>query len=91
MSINLCQSDIANQLGLRKFDNLNLNSLFFENVMNIEIEGVRQVAVNQNCPLKAWNSHVQRLTFINVEKELRSAYHKLVQIVNENDLGGALT
>lgn len=46
LSINLCQSDIANQLGLRKFDNLNLNSLFFENVMNIEIEGVKQVAVN---------------------------------------------
>jgi hypothetical protein len=34
---------------------------------------------------------VQRLTFVNVDKELRAAYHKLVQIVNENDLGGALT
>ena len=41
-SINLCQSDVASQMGLKKFENLNLNTLFFENVMNIEIEGVKQ-------------------------------------------------
>ena len=36
-SINLCQSDVASLMGLKKFENLNLNTLFFENVMNIEI------------------------------------------------------
>ena len=61
-SINLCQSDVASQMGLKKFDSLNLNTLFFENVMNIEIEGVRQQAENSKCPLKAWNLYVNKLT-----------------------------
>ena len=61
-SINLCQSDVASQMGLKKFENLNLNTLFFENVMNIEIEGVKQWADDRKCPLKAWNKYVNQLT-----------------------------
>ena len=61
-SINLCQSDVASQMGLKKFENLNLNTLFFENVMNIEIEGVKQQANDRKCPLKVWNKYVNQLT-----------------------------
>lgn len=41
---------------------LNLKSLFFENVINIEMDGVRQKAKNENCPLKMWNKVVRRTT-----------------------------
>lgn len=90
LSINLSQSEIANQLGLKRFDNLNLNSLYFENLMNIEIDGVKQQVGNRECPLRYWNQHVEKLTYIKSERELRPAYYQLVQIVNENDLGGVL-
>ena len=81
-SINLCQSDIAQHLGLKKISNLNLNSLYFENVMNIEMDGVKQIATNINCPLRVWNAYVQTLTSVNVETDVRPAYTVLSNIVN---------
>ena len=90
MAINLSQSDVATKVGLKKFDNLNLNSLFFENVMNIEIDGVKQLSENFSDPLMAWNRNVSQLTSVPLENELRAAYLSLIKITNEHDLGGAL-
>lgn len=53
---------MAPKVGLQKMQDLNLKSLFFENVINIEMDGVRQKAKNENCPLKMWNKVVRRTT-----------------------------
>ena len=41
LAINLSTSDLAEKVGLQKMQDLNLKSLFFENVINIEMDGVR--------------------------------------------------
>ena len=41
LAINLSTSDLAPRVGLKKMQDLNLKSLFFENVINIEMDGVK--------------------------------------------------
>lgn len=67
LAVNLCQSDVSEKLGLKKFESLNLNSLYFDNVMNIEIGGIKQQEINFGCPLKHWNQYVFGMTGVQVE------------------------
>ena len=62
LAINLSTSDLAPKVGIKKMQDLNLKSLFFENVINIEIDGVSQKSKNTACPLKMWNKVVRRTT-----------------------------
>ena len=62
LAINVSTSPLAQHVGLKKQLELNLKSLFFENVINIEMEGVRQRPKNEACPLKIWNKIVRRTT-----------------------------
>ena len=91
LAINLCQSDVSTSLGLKKIENLNLNSLYFENIMNVVIDGVHQREINNDCPLKSWNLYVANMTSISAETDLIPAYNVLVKLANANDLGGALS
>ena len=70
LAINLSTSDLAPKVGIKKMQDLNLKSLFFENVVNIEMEGVRQVPKNESCPLKMWNKVVRRVTQMSITKDL---------------------
>lgn len=74
LAINLSTSDLAPKVGLKKMQDLNLKSLFFENVINIEMDGVRQKFKNESCPLKMWNKVVRRMTEMNIASDLRPAY-----------------
>lgn len=74
MAINLSTSDLAPKVGLKKMQDLNLKSLFFENVINIEMDGVRQKFKNEKCPLKMWNKVVRRTTEMTIATDLRPAY-----------------
>jgi hypothetical protein len=91
VSLNLCQSDIAPTLGLKKFSSFNLQSLYFENVMNIEIEGVKQLSQNKDVHLRFWNKHVSQHTQLSAQKDVKPAYRTLVILTNTNDLNGALS
>ena len=62
LAINLGTSDLAPKVGIQKMQDLNLKSLFFENVISIEMDGVRQKSKNESCPLKMWNKVVRRTT-----------------------------
>ena len=91
LAINLSTSDLAPKVGLKKMQDLNLKSLFFENVINIEMDGVRQKFKNEACPLKLWNKVVRRITEMNIANDLRPAYRTICTIVNQNDLNGQLS
>lgn len=70
---------------------LNLKSLFFENVINIEMDGVRQKFKNENCPLKMWNKVVRRTTEMTIKGDLRPAYIQMCTIVDQSELNGQLS
>lgn len=70
LAINISTSDLAPKLGIQKMHDLNLKSLFFENVINIEMDGVRQKNKNELCPLKIWNKIVRRTTQMSIKKDL---------------------
>ena len=91
LAINLSTSDLAPKVGLKKMHDLNLKSLFFENVINIEMNGVRQQAKNKDCPLRMWNKVVRRTTEMTIANDLRPAYYQMCAIVNQYDLNGHLS
>ena len=68
LAINLSTSELAPKVGLTKMQDLNLNlkSLFVENVINIGMDGVRQKSKNEKCPLKMWNKVVRGTTEMTV-------------------------
>ena len=91
LAINLSTSDLAPKVGLRKMQDLNLKSLFFENVINIEMDGVRQKFKSEACPLKMWNKVVRRTTEMTIARDLRPAYVQLCEIVDTQYLNGQLS
>lgn len=90
LAINISTSDLAPKLGIQKMHDLNLKSLFFENVINIEMDGVRQKNKNELCPLKIWNKVVRRTTQMSIKKDLRPAYIAMCQVVDNHILNGQL-
>ena len=90
LAINLSTSDLAPKVGISKMQDLNLKSLFFENVISIEMEGVRQKSKNEACPLKMWNKVVRRTTQMKIATDLRPAYIAMCTVVNKYDLDGHL-
>ena len=62
LSINISSCELAMKVGLKKPLELNLKSLFVENVINIEVEGVCMGTVSEQCPLSIWNKLVRRTT-----------------------------
>ena len=88
LAINLSTSDLAPKVGLKKMQDLNLKSLFFENVINIEMDGVRQKFKNESCPLKMWNKVVRRTTEMTIQGDLRPAYALMCTIVDQTELNG---
>ena len=69
---------------------LNLKSLFFENVINIEVDGVKMRSKHEACPLKMWNKVVRRVTQMTIADDLKPAYAKMCTIINEHELQGQL-
>ena len=90
LAINISTSDLANRLGIQKMHDLNLKSLFFENVISIEMDGVRQHNKNEHCPLKIWNKMVRRVTQLSIKKDLVPAYQTVCIAVDKNVLNGQL-
>ena len=90
LAINLSTSDLAPKVGIKKMQDLNLKSLFFENVINIEMDGVRQKSKNESCPLKMWNKVVRKTTEMNIQADLRPAYTLMCTIVDQSELNGQL-
>ena len=91
LAINLSTSELAPKVGISKMQDLNLKSLFFENVIAIEMDGVRQKSKNEACPLKMWNKVVRRTTQMGIANDLRPAYVTMCTVVNKNDLDGQLS
>ena len=90
LAINISTSDLAPKLGIQKMHDLNLKSLFFENVINIEMDGVRQKNKNELCPLKIWNKVVRRTTQMSIKKDLKPAYIAMCHVVDNHILNGQL-
>ena len=90
LAINLCQLDIAPSLGLKKFESLNVKSLYFDTCMNIEIDGQKVMSKQKDEYLKLWNKHVRQMTTLSGQVDVKPAYKVICQIVNANDLQGAL-
>lgn len=90
LAINLSTSDLAPKVGLQKMQDLNLKSLFFENVINIEVDGVKMRSKHEACPLKMWNKVVRRVTQMTIADDLKPAYAKMCTIINEHELQGQL-
>ena len=65
-----------------------MKSLFFENVINIEVDGVRQKSKHEACPLKMWNKVVRRTTALKIKDDLLPAYTQICTVLNRNELNG---
>ena len=63
-AINMTQSSVASLCGVKNIEDLTLKSLFFESVIYMEIGGVKIEEEDSRCPLRMWNSSVEKLTCV---------------------------
>ena len=71
---------------------LNLKSLFFENSnVDIKKDKAHNKSNNYICPLKMWNMVVRKTTGLTIANDVRPAYFKLCEIVNEYEFNGQLS
>lgn len=82
LAIILSSSDLAPHIGIQKLADLNLKSLVGDNMINIEMDGVRQESKIDNCPLKLWNADVRCKTQMSIADDIRPAYIEMCTIVN---------
>lgn len=92
LAVNVSTSPIAASLGITPLtDDPKLNSLFFENNINIEMAGVPQLLQKIPYPLKMWNQTVLRTTQLSMEDDIRPAYTKMLKVANELIFCGKLS
>ena len=58
-----------------------MQTLFMETV--IQSQFTVTLEKENQCPLRMWNSSVQKLTCVKKEKDLKPAYKELVESLNE--------
>ena len=68
-----------------------LNSLFFDNLISIEMDGVLQQSQTAPNPLKMWNDTVLQTTQLTMEGDIRPAYAMMLNFANEQIFGGKLS
>lgn len=54
LAVNVSRSNLAPELGIQFIGEPKLNTLLFENVVSIEMDGVKQIDSDLTCPLKMW-------------------------------------
>ena len=93
LAINVATSPVSKSLGLPTIADLHLDSLLFENVIRIEMDGVRQGATtDRTSPLKIWSEDVLKVTNLDLERDLKPAYRKMVAVANsEHEFNGKLS
>ena len=57
-AINISISNVAPTIDIRKIQELQIKSLFFETAIRIEIAGIKIEEKDAKCPLKMWNGSV---------------------------------
>ena len=77
-------SDVAPLIGIKKIEELDLKSLFFETSMLIEVSGVKIKENDLKCPLRMWNNAVEKLTLIKRDIDIAPVYQKLTKSLDEN-------
>ena len=75
---------------MKKVVDSNLKSLFCDNLINIEMDGVRQKSQSEAGPLAIWNKVVRSTTKLSIAEDLRPAYSQLCTLINNNELQGQL-
>ena len=67
LAINISVSDVAPLVGIKQIQELQMKSLFFETAIYLEIAGVKIEEKDAKCPLRMWNSSVEKLTCVKKE------------------------
>ena len=90
-AINITQSPVAKVCGVENIEDLKLKSLFFGSAIYMEIGGVKVEEEDQKCPLRMWNSAVEKLTYIQKERDVEPCYSRLVGALNSEQYKGKLS
>lgn len=91
VAVNVCKSEKAAELGIKPIENPKLNSLFIENVVSVEMDGIREAELNESCPLRMWSPTVLNLTKLDLEVDLRPSYLLVLNEVNRTMFEGSLS
>lgn len=84
LAINISQSKVAPEIGVKQIEEMALKSLFFETAIHMEVAGKKVEEKNANCPLRYWNDSVQKLTAVKRGADINAAYKELVEKLNKN-------
>ena len=90
-AINMTQSPIAKVCKVENIEDLKLKSLFFGSAIYMEIGGVKVDEEDDNCPLRMWNSSVEKLTYIQKSRDIEPCYAQLVESLNRELYKGKLS
>ena len=86
LAINISSCELVSRFGMKKLVDTNLKSLFCDNLINIEVDGVRQKSLTGAGPLNIWNKVVRSTTKLSIGDDLRPAYTQLCILINDNEL-----
>ena len=90
-AINITQSPVAKVCGVDNIEDLKLKSLFFGSAIYMEIGGVKVDEEDKNCPLRMWNSSVEKLTYVRKSRDIEPCYTQLVEALNREQYKGKLS
>ena len=83
LAINISLSDAAPLVGIKKIQELQMKSLFFETTIYLEIAGVKIEEKDAKCPLRMWNNSIEKLTCVKKVQDVKPVYKSLTEKVNE--------
>ena len=83
LAINISLSDAAPLVGIKKIQELQMKSLFFETAIYLEIAGVKIEEKDAKCPLRMWNNSIEKLTCVKKVQDVKPVYKSLTEKVNE--------
>ena len=82
-AINISQSDIANEIGLKKIDEASFKSLFFETSIYLEISGKKVQDEESICALRMWSASIEKLTCVKKQQDVAPVYRMLAKKLDE--------